>query len=136
MVVKVETSPVTIRHEISALLQPYNADPEVWSDSAYRSRAIERLLDGWGYTSHLHEKGTKDHALSEAAQVRNRLRAKVRARVEHVFGAQDTSFGGKFVRTIGLARAAVKIGLTNLAYNMTRFLSLLDARAPMAAVGA
>ena len=33
-----------------------------------------------------------------------------------------------FVRTIGLARARVKIGLANLAYNLTR-LAWLDARA-------
>jgi len=30
--------------------------------------------------------------------------------------------GGKLVRTIGLARAMVKIGLMNLTYNLMRFL--------------
>jgi hypothetical protein len=28
---------------------------------------------------------------------------------------------GLFVRTIGIARASTKIGMTNLAYNLTRF---------------
>ncbi len=38
--------------------------------------------------------------------------------------------GGHIVRTIGLARARVKIGLMNLAYNMKRLVQLLarDAR--------
>ena len=40
-------------------------------------------------------------------------------RVEHVFGTQ-AQMGGHIVRTIGLVRAAVKIGLMNLAYNMKR----------------
>ena len=42
----------------------------------------------------------------------------MRARVEHVFGNQQASMGGKLVRTIGIVRAAVKIGMENLAYNM------------------
>lgn len=32
--------------------------------------------------------------------------------------------GGKFVRTIGIVRAAVKIGMQNLAYNMRRLVVL------------
>jgi transposase, IS5 family len=32
--------------------------------------------------------------------------------------------GGKFVRTIGIARARVKIGMMNLAYNMRRLVWL------------
>ncbi len=54
----------------------------------------------------------------------NKKKSKVRARVEHVFGAQD-AMGGHFVRTIGLLRAQVKIGMMNLAYNMIRLVQLL-----------
>jgi hypothetical protein len=48
----------------------------------------------------------------------------VRARVEHVFGAQD-AMGRHFVRTIGLLRAKVKVGIMNLMYNMIRFVQML-----------
>jgi transposase, IS5 family len=51
-------------------------------------------------------------------------RSRVRVRVEHVFGDQDNAMGGKFVRTIGMARTAVKIGMMNLVYNMRRLVSL------------
>ncbi len=51
-------------------------------------------------------------------------KSKVRTRVEHVFGAQD-AMGGHFVRTIGLLRAQVKIGMMNLVYNMIRLVQLL-----------
>ena len=37
---------------------------------------------------------------------------------------------GLCVRTIGIARARVKIGLTNLAYNMRRFIWLEGRGAP------
>jgi hypothetical protein len=49
--------------------------------------------------------------------------SKVRARVEHVFGAQQTWPGGRIVRTIGIVRAKAKIGLQNLAYNIRRLLA-------------
>lgn len=39
--------------------------------------------------------------------------------VEHVFARQKGPMG-LFVRTIGMARATVKIGLANIAYNMKR----------------
>jgi hypothetical protein len=49
----------------------------------------------------------------------NGAKSKVRARVEHVFARQKGPMG-LFVRTIGIARARVKIGLANIAYNMKR----------------
>lgn len=41
----------------------------------------------------------------------------MRARVEHVF-AQQTQ---RLVRSVGKARAEIKIGMMNLVYNMRRF---------------
>ena len=48
----------------------------------------------------------------------NKTRSKVRARVEHVFGAQSNDMGGTLVRSIGLMRAKARIGLKNLTNNM------------------
>ena len=48
----------------------------------------------------------------------------VRARVEHVFGDQKNAMGAEIVRTIGIVRARCKIGMTNLVYNMRRFIFL------------
>lgn len=47
------------------------------------------------------------------------------ARVEHVFGDQRIRQGSILVRTKGKVRAAVKIGLMNLTYNMRRLVLLL-----------
>ena len=49
----------------------------------------------------------------------NGAKSKVRSAVEHVFARQKGPMG-LFVRTIGLARARVKIGLANIVYNMKR----------------
>ena len=54
----------------------------------------------------------------------NKTRSKVRARVEHVFGAQSNDMGGTLVRSLGLMRAKARIGLKNLTYNMRRQVQL------------
>ncbi|WP_339348528.1 hypothetical protein [uncultured Sphingomonas sp.] len=44
-------------------------------------------------------------------------RAAVRTRIEHLFARQKEQMG-LFIRTIGIARAEVKVGLANLIYNI------------------
>jgi len=117
-----------------SILDMENADPQVWADSAYRSEQTEAALAGAGFESHIHEKAQSNAALSEEQQTRNRERSKIRARVEHTFGSQQNEQGGKLVRTIGLARAAVKIGLMNLTYNMRRFVYLENRKGGASAI--
>ena len=132
-----ETTPANVHDSqvFDAVLDPDNADPQVWADSAYRSEATEAALSEAGYESHICEKGQSNQPLSDAQQAANRRRSKVRARVEHVFGFQENSLGGQLIRTIGKARAAVKIGCMNLTYNLMRYLQLTKPRggAPAAA---
>ena len=59
----------------------------------------------------------------------NARRSAVRSAVEHVFARQKGPMA-LVVRTIGIARARVKIGLANLAYNMRRLVWLHGRRAP------
>ena len=53
----------------------------------------------------------------------NHVISKKRCRVEHVFG-QIKQFGGDTVRSIGMARCAVRVALVNIVYNMPRFACL------------
>jgi len=110
------------------LIDPDNADPGVWADSAYRSDETEAVLEDGGYESHICEKGQAGQPLSAEQEARNRKRSKVRSRVEHIFGFQQNSMGGKLIRTIGLARAEVKISLMNMTYNLMRYLQLTQRR--------
>ncbi len=100
----------------------------MWADSAYRSAAIEAKLKG--LKSRIHRKGYRNAPLSEREKQGNTTRSRVRARVEHVFGAQSNDMGGTLVRGIGLARAKARIGLKNLAYNMRRLVQLERLAAP------
>jgi transposase, IS5 family len=107
------------------LLDEENGERSIWADSAYRSEARETQLRERGYRSRIHRKGTNRRSLNRQEQASNHRRSKIRARVEHVFGDQRTRQGSILVRTKGRIRAAVKIGLMNLTYNMRRLEFLL-----------
>ena len=93
-------------------------------DSAYRSAETEAKLSLRGLRSRIHQRANRNHPLSQEQENANRQKSRVRARIEHVFGAQQNSPGGRIVRTIGIARAKAKIGLQNLAYNIRRLVTL------------
>ena len=110
--------------ELEGLLDTDNTCNDVFADSAYRSAEIEAKLRASGYNSRIHRRGRRNHPLS-LAQVRvNHAKSRIRARIEHVFGAQQNAPGGRIVRTIGIVRARAKIGLQNLAYNIRRLVTL------------
>jgi IS5 family transposase len=110
--------------KLDEVLDKSNTGNEVWADSAYRSAETEAKLKERGFKSRIHRRAARNHPLSDRQKAANTTRSRVRARVEHVFGDQQNAMGGIFVRTIGIARAAVKIGMMNLVYNMRRFVSL------------
>src|ERR1700731_2240583 len=53
----------------------------------------------------------------------NNAKTKIRSKGEHVFAEQKDRMD-LFIRTIGITRATVKIGLANLVYNIQRLLFL------------
>ena len=110
--------------KLDALLSKANTSVEVYADSAYRSAETEAKLKAHGFKSRIHVRAGRNRPLSQAQQAANQKKSKIRARIEHVFGAQETAPGGRIVRTIGMVRARAKIGLANLAYNIRRFVTL------------
>jgi IS5 family transposase len=110
--------------QFDGLLNQANTSANVYADSAYRSAETEAKLSLRGLRSRIHQRANRNHPLSQAQENANRQKSRVRARIEHVFGAQQNSPGGRIVRTIGIARAKAKIGLQNLAYNIRRLVTL------------
>ena len=96
-------------------------------DTAYRSKANEQHLADSGLRSQIHRKKPAGRPMARNVARANNARSKVRAGVEHVFARQKGPMG-LVVRTIGLARATVKIGLANIAYNMRRAVWLTTKR--------
>ena len=90
------------------------------ADSAYVGPTIEEHLKSHGVKNQVHEKGARNRPLTEEQKARNTEKSRTRARVEHIFGQMTMQLKGISIRTIGLDRASVQIGLMNLVYNMVR----------------
>ncbi len=103
------------------LLDETNTSRDVWADSAYRSQETLDTLEQSGFREHLQRKGSRNKKLTEREKRGNTTRSKIRSRVEHIFGVQSQRAGCLIMRAIGMTRAAAKIGLRNLAYNIDRF---------------
>lgn len=98
---------------------------DIYADSAYRSAGRQENLKAEGYRSHIHSKGYRNRPLSKFQGNLNTRRSRIRARVEHVFGQMANAMDAKYIRCIGLIRAAARIGLINLAYNLNRYAYLV-----------
>ena len=110
--------------EFYTILDGDNEADKIWADSAYRSERLEAGLAILSYASQIHEKGARNHPLTEEQKASNREKSRIRAKVEHVFGAWVTTMGGKLVRSIGINRARAQITLKALSYNFKRYVFL------------
>jgi IS5 family transposase len=95
-------------------------DKRIYGDSAYTGEEVQRVIPK-RIKNRIHEKGYRNRPLTKRQERNNRMKSKIRARVEHVFAAMTKGMGGLIVRSIGIARAAIHIGLMNLVYNMRRY---------------
>ena len=113
--------------QLQNLVSKKNTASDVWADTAYRSKANEMHLANHGFVSRIHRKKPPRRPMPANVARANGAKSKIRAAVEHVFARRKGPMG-LVVRTIGLARATVKIGLANIAYNMRRAVWLTEHR--------
>ena len=111
------------------LLDKTNTASAVWADTAYRSKANEAFLERNGFVSRIHRKKPPRRPMPGTTRRANALKSRVRSGVEHVFAVQKDKMD-LFIRTIGIARARLKIGMANLVYNMRRLVYLDRLAAP------
>ena len=104
-------------------------DQEAAADSAYVGKNIDTELKKRGFLPLICEKGYKNKPLTEEQKAMNKVKSSVRCRIEHVFGEQKMRMKDEVLRTIGMARAKFWIGMRNLMYNMSRFVSLKKPKA-------
>lgn len=100
------------------LISTSNTGSGVWANTAYRSKKNEAFLERGMFKSHIHQRKPNRRAMPERIARANAKRLAIRSAVEHVFAGQKHRMG-LIVRTIGIARARIKIGMANLAYNVT-----------------
>jgi IS5 family transposase len=117
--------------QLPGLVSKANTGSDVWADTSYRTKANEQHLANHGLRSQIHRKKPPGRPMPVNVARANGIKSKVRATVEHVFARQKGPMA-LVVRTIGIARATVRIGLCNLAYNMQRAVWLGRVRAQIA----
>jgi IS5 family transposase len=105
------------------LLDKKDSGHEIYGDSAYRSAKIEKMLKRRNIRSRIHIKGYSGNRMTKEQMAMNRKKSRIRARVEHIFGHMQNGIGD-FIRSVGMVRAKINIGMMNLAYNMERYLYL------------
>lgn len=117
---------------LERLLDETDAGQPVYADKAYIGK--EGIVEEKNAEPRINERGHRNRPLTEAQKEANRLKSKVRARVEHIFGFIENSMGGSFIRSIGETRAKVMIGLMNLTYNLFRTLQLMKIQGITASI--
>lgn len=102
-----------------------NMASTVWADSGHRSKSNEEWLEKNGLKSDTHQRKPKGRPVPDAMSKANGRRSGIRSVVEHVFARQKDKMK-LFIRTIGITRAKIKIGIANIAYNMLRYVWLTE----------
>lgn len=102
-------------------------DQVIYADSAYYMLPQNAPIPP-SVNNQIHEKAQRKHPLTLEQKANNQRKSKIRCRIEHVFGFMTGVFHGLTLRSIGLARAQLNIGLTNLLYNIFRYQFLQRAR--------
>ena len=114
-------------HHFEDVLDTMNTGKAVYADKAYTSAQRRQMLGTLGFKDGLQRKAKAGKPLSDCQTRRNQRIAKKRAKVEHVF-AGIRQMGGKFVRTIGQARASATMTLMAACYNLKRLASFLERK--------
>lgn len=70
------------------------------------------------------EKGHRNNPLTDEQKQNNRTKSQTRCLVEHIFGFVEGAMNGSFVRSIGMMRAKAANALTNLVYNIFRYVQI------------
>jgi IS5 family transposase len=95
----------------------------VHADRGYHSAATRALLQAMGLIDAVARKDDAKRFDQTDLHRRNQKLARIRARVEHVFGAWEKTMG-KTIRTIGGVRATAQITIQATVYNLRRWVTL------------
>jgi len=103
------------------LLEKSDKGQSLYADSAYTVVNQEKVIKKYRLKNKVHEKGYRGKPLTDKQKAKNKVKSKIRVRVEHVFGFMEQSMNGLVVRSVGIVRATGIIGLINLTYNTFRY---------------
>lgn len=112
-------------HDSNEFTEFFNEkDKAAYADSAYIGQPLPEHVQ-----NQVIERASRNHPLTEEQKANNRIKTKIRVRVEHVFAFMTNSMNGLTIRSIGLRRASFGIGLGNLVYDLFRYAFLKKSKA-------
>lgn len=103
------------------------AEKELWADSAFVHQVKD--LEAKGITTHINEKAYRNRPLTDEQKEHNRLKSRVRARVEHPYADIKCKQGFRGVRYLGRLANRADAFLHTLAYNLQRMCFLKQPKA-------
>lgn len=107
---------------IEPLIEKRDKGQKLYLDAGYEAK--EDIVIKNGMVPVICEKGHRNHPLTDEQKQNNRIKSKTRCRIEHIFGFIEGPMNGSFIRNIGLVRANAVNALTNLVYNMFRYVQI------------
>ena len=115
-----EVTPANVEDNQSFVELLDENDKLLYGDKGYVGKNFEEQFPP-NVKSMILEKAQKNKPLTEEQKESNRIKSKVRARVEHVFGFMTNSLHGMTIRSKGMKRARFSIGIMSLIYNFYRY---------------
>ena len=95
---------------------------DLFLDAGYESK--DDIVKKKGMNPIICEKGHRNNPLTEEQKKNNRIKSKDRCRIEHIFGFIEGAMNGSLVRSIGMMRAKAANAMTNLIYNIFRYVQI------------
>jgi transposase, IS5 family len=114
------------RKMLPVLLSDDDKDCDVYADKGYAGVGPKSEVIAVEATPRIMHKGKRNKPVTTEQKTENKQWAKIRSRVEHVFGDQHTGMHLTKIRTRRKTRAEFTIRLNNLAYNLRRLGFLLQ----------
>lgn len=131
LVEKIEITPANINDGRAGPQALPDSPGEVFADSAYRGQHFSDAVRAKGGTPRIVATGMwgrNEAEVQASLRAWNRPIHRVRGRIEKIFGTWKRSYGLGRMRWRGLAKAAVQVHLTAIAYNLKRSLNILAAQ--------
>ena len=108
---------------IKPLIEDSDKGQDLYLDAGYEAK--ENVVKESGMNPIICEKGHRNHPLTDEQKRNNRTKSKTRCRIEHIFGFIEGAMNGSLVRSIGIVRAKAANALTNLVYNIFRYVQII-----------
>lgn len=107
---------------IEPLIEERDKGQKLYLDAGYEAK--EDVVARNGMIPVICEKGHRNHPLTDEQKQNNRTKSKTRCRIEHIFGFIEGPMNGLFIRNIGLVWAKAVNAISNLVYNMFRYMQI------------